>query len=195
MFRYAKRFAATPEQVWEQLTSDVSLAAWGPSIKKVTWTSPRPYGVGTTRDVVAPGGSTMRERYFRWDEGKSHAFYVYESTIPILRRFAEDYIVEPVGDQTLFTWVVAIEAKDRFRLPVKVLAPLLKAGLGQVPAGGQRYFAKQAWFDQRVREVGLEPTRSLEHGHLKPACLPVTSRPRRADPTAQWNNDYVGDAT
>jgi len=144
VFRYQRQFAAAPQQVWEQLTSDVSLAAWGPSIKKVTWTSPRPYGVGTTRDVVAPGGSTMRERYFRWDEGKSHAFYVYESTIPILRRFAEDYIVEPAGDQTLFTWVVVIEAKDRFRLPVKVLAPLLKAGLGQVPAGGQRYFAKQA---------------------------------------------------
>ena len=32
----------------------------------------------------------MRERYFRWDEGKSHAFHVYESSIPILRRFAED---------------------------------------------------------------------------------------------------------
>jgi hypothetical protein len=143
VFRYTKRFAATPEHVWEQLTSDVSLAAWGPSIKKVTWTSPRPYGVGTTRDVVAPGGATMRERYFRWDEGKSHAFYVYESSIPILRRFAEDYIVEPDGDQTSFTWIVAIEAKDRFGVPFKVLAPLLKVGLGQVPAGGQRYFAKQ----------------------------------------------------
>ena len=143
VFRYQRRFAATPQQVWEQLTSDVSLAAWGPSIKKVTWTSPRPFGVGTTRDVVAPGGSTMRERYFRWDEGKSHAFYVYESTLPILRRFAEDYIVEPDGDQTLFTWIVAIEPKDAFRLPMKVLAPVLKAGLGQVPSGGQRYFAKR----------------------------------------------------
>ena len=86
----------------------------------------------------------MRERYFRWDEGKSHAFYVYESSIPILRRFAEDYIVEPDGDQTLFTWTVAIEPKDSFRLPFKVLAPLLKAGLGQVPSGGQRYFAKRS---------------------------------------------------
>jgi hypothetical protein len=143
VFRYQKRFAATPEEVWEQLTSDVSLAAWGPSIKKVTWTSPRPFGVGTTRDVVAPGGSTMRERYFRWDEGKSHAFYVYESALPIFRRFAENYIVEPDGNGTLFTWVVAIEPKDAFRLPMKVLAPLLKAGLGQVPSGGQRYFAKQ----------------------------------------------------
>lgn len=84
----------------------------------------------------------MRERYFRWDEGNSHAFYVYESSIPIFRRFAEDYIVEPDGSETLFTWVVAIEAKG-FRLPMKVLAPLLGAGLGQVPSGGQRYFAKR----------------------------------------------------
>jgi len=143
VFRYQKRFAATPEQVWEQLISDVSLAAWGPSIKKVTWTSPRPFGVGTTREVVAPGGSTMRERYFRWDGGKSHAFYVYESTLPILRRFAENYIVEPDGNETMFTWVVAIEAKGAFALPVRLLAPLLRAGLGQVPAGGQRHFAKQ----------------------------------------------------
>jgi polyketide cyclase/dehydrase/lipid transport protein len=144
VFRYTKRFAATPKQVWEQLTSDVSLAAWGPAIKKVTWTSPRPYGVGTTRDVVAPGGSTLRERYFRWDEGKSHAFYVYECSLPLFRRFAEDYIVEPDGDQTSFTWTVAIEAKGAFPLPVKLLAPVLKAGLGQVPAGGQRYFARRS---------------------------------------------------
>jgi Polyketide cyclase / dehydrase and lipid transport len=144
VFRYQKRFAAKPEQVWESLTSDVSIAAWGPTIKEVKWTSPRPFGVGTTRDVVAPGGSTMRERYFRWDEGHSHAFYVYESSLPLLRRFAEDYIVEPDGDKTLITWVVAIEPKDAFRLPVKVLAPLLKAGLGQVPSGGQRYFAKRS---------------------------------------------------
>ena len=39
VFRYEKRFAATPERVWESLTSDESLAAWGPSIKNVTWTS------------------------------------------------------------------------------------------------------------------------------------------------------------
>lgn len=31
-----------------------------------------------------------------------------------------------------------------------------------------------------MRAEGLEPSRSLEHGHLKPACLPVTSRPRAA---------------
>jgi polyketide cyclase/dehydrase/lipid transport protein len=144
VFRFQKRFAATPEQVWASLTSDQSLAAWGPMVKKVTWTSPRPFGVGTTRDVVAPGGSTMRERYFRWDEGSSHAFYVYESKLPIFKRFAENYVVEPDGAETLFTWTVAIEPKNAFRLPLKIMAPLVKAGFGRIPSGGQRYFAKRA---------------------------------------------------
>jgi hypothetical protein len=144
VLRYQKRFAATPGRVWESLTSDISIAAWGPAIKEVNWTSPRPFGVGTTREVVAPGGSTMRERYFRWDEGSSHAFYVYESALPIFRRFAEDYVVEPDGAETLFTWTVAIEPKNAFRLPLKVLAPVLKAGFGQIPSGGQKYFAKHA---------------------------------------------------
>ena len=144
VFRYEKRYAATPEQVWESLTSDESLAAWGPSIKKVTWTSPRPFGVGTTRDVVARGGPTMRERYFRWDEGRNHSFYVYESTLPLFNRFAEDYVVEHDGAQTRFTWVLAIEPKKAMALPVKVIAPLLKAGFGRIPGEGQKYFANRA---------------------------------------------------
>jgi Polyketide cyclase / dehydrase and lipid transport len=143
VFRYEKRYAATPEQVWASLTSDESIAAWGPAIKSVTWTSPRPFGVGATRDVVAPGGATMRERYFHWDEGRNHSFYVYESTLPLFKRFAEDYIVEPSGNQTRFTWVLAVEPKNAMRLPVKVLAPLLKIGFGRIPASGESYFAKR----------------------------------------------------
>jgi hypothetical protein len=82
VFRYQKRFAATPEQVRDSLTSDESLAAWGPMIKKVTWTSPRPFGVGTTREVNALG-SSAHERYFRWDEGHSHAFCDYEAAFAL----------------------------------------------------------------------------------------------------------------
>jgi hypothetical protein len=143
VFRYEKRFAATPERVWESLTSDESLAAWGPAIKSVTWTSPRPFGVGTTRDVVAPGGAVLRERFFYWDEGRQNSFYAYESSLPLFKRFAEDYLVEADGDHTRFTWVVAIEPKNAMSLPVRALAPVLKAGFGRIPSGGQSYFAKQ----------------------------------------------------
>jgi Polyketide cyclase / dehydrase and lipid transport len=141
IFRYQKRFDASPEKVWDSLVSDESLTAWSPMIKELTWTSPRPFGVGTTREVMPPGGPRVRERYYRWDEGRSHAFYVYESSLPLFRRFAEDYIVEPDGDGTLFTWVVAIEPKRAMALPFKMIAPVMKAGFGRIPNGGQKYFA------------------------------------------------------
>ena len=34
--------------------------------------------------------------------------------------------------------------EGRVRLPLKPLAPVLKAGFGRIPAGGERYFAKHA---------------------------------------------------
>ncbi|OBB11947.1 polyketide cyclase [Mycobacteriaceae bacterium 1482268.1] len=142
VFTYQKRFAATPSQVWEQLTSDASISAWGPATKAVIWTSPRPFGVGTTRDVVAPGGATMRERFFRWEDGKRKSFAVYESTLPMFKRFAEDYIVEPDGNDTLFTWTLAIEPRSALALPFRVLAPVIKAAFGRIPSDGQRYWAK-----------------------------------------------------
>ena len=144
VFRFEKRFAAPPEKVWESLVSDESLTAWSPMIKELTWTSPRPFGVGTTREVMPLGGPRVRERYYRWDEGRSHAFYVTESSLPLFRRFAEDYIVEPDGDGTKFTWVMAMEPKGAMALPFKAIAPVLKAGFGRVPSGGEKYFAKKS---------------------------------------------------
>ena len=146
MFRYQKRFAAPPQRVWESLASDDSLAAWGPSVSEVIWLSPRPFGVGTTREV-ALGPARVRERYFRWDEGRGYSFAVYEGKVPIFRRFAEDYVVEPDGpdDQaTVFTWTVAIEPKRAFALPFKALSPVMKAGFGRLVSDGQRYFASKA---------------------------------------------------
>jgi hypothetical protein len=144
VFTYQKRFAAPPDQVWEQLTSDASITAWGPATKDVNWTSPRPFGVGTTREVHALGGPRMRERFFRWEEGTRKSFAAYESTLPLFKRFAEDYIVEPDGDDTLFTWTVAIEPKDALALPFKVIAPAVKAAFGRLPVDGQRYWAKRS---------------------------------------------------
>ncbi len=144
VFTYQKRFAAPPAQVWEQLTSDTSITAWGPATKEVNWTSPRPFGVGTTREVVALGGATMRERFFRWDEGSRHSFAAYESNLPLFNRFAEDYIVEADGADTLFTWVVAIEPKGALALPFKVIAPAVKAGFGRIPSGGQQFWAEKS---------------------------------------------------
>ena len=144
IFRYRKRFAAPPEKVWESLCSDVSLTAWSSALRELVWTSPRPFGVGTTREVQPMAGPRVRERYYRWDEGRSHAFYVYEATMPLFRRFAEEYIVEPDRDGSVFTWVMAWEPRSALAMPFKAIAPVMKAGFGRIPADGQKYFAKQA---------------------------------------------------
>ena len=55
--------AITPEQVWEVLDDAESWPHWATVITKVTWTSPEPHGVGTTRVVNMRGGIVGDEEY------------------------------------------------------------------------------------------------------------------------------------
>lgn len=144
VFRYSRTYAAPPERVWESLTSDESLAAWGATVGSLTWLTPRPFGIGTTREVVlAPGLMKVHERFFRWDEGKGYSFSVYEANAPILEHFAEDYALEPAGTgATRFSWTVAIQPKNALALPFRPLAPVLKLAFGRVVTDGERYFAR-----------------------------------------------------
>jgi uncharacterized protein YndB with AHSA1/START domain len=146
VFRYSRRFAAPVETVWESLASDDSVAAWSATVSSVNWLSPRPFGVGSTREVaLAPGLTRVRERYFRWDEGHRYSFAAYEANLPVFRRFAEDYVVEPEpsdSGSTRFTWTLALEPKSALALPFKPLAPVLKLAFGRMAADGERYFAR-----------------------------------------------------
>lgn len=97
-------------EVWGELTGERPLH-WCRILQEVSWTSPRPFGVGTTREVKALWGtSLLREHYFRWEEGRQHSFYVVEMNAPLARRFAEDYLVEPTGESSCrFSWTIAFE--------------------------------------------------------------------------------------
>jgi hypothetical protein len=104
------------EQVWADLVSDGTLS-WCRILSEVTWTSARPFGVGTTRTVRALRGlSTLKEKYFRWEEGRRKSFYVAQGSTPAFRRLAEDYLVEPAGESAcVFTWVIASELRTLAR--------------------------------------------------------------------------------
>jgi len=141
-YRYPARFAVPPERVWESLTSEESVKAWGLGVKSLRWTSPRPFGVGTTREVVLPlGAMALREEFFRWDEGSGYSFYVRETNRPGFRSFAENYELEPDGDGTLFTWTIAIETSGPLTPVMRLLGPVNKAGFGQLVRAGRKYFA------------------------------------------------------
>jgi hypothetical protein len=117
-FRLQDTFAvARPAaEVWGELTSDHPLS-WCRLLGPIMWTSPRPFGVGTTRTVrTRPPFSVFHERFFRWEEGRRKSFYVLESRMPGIKRFGEDYLVEPTGDSSCtFTWTIAAEQHPAFR--------------------------------------------------------------------------------
>ena len=104
------------DAVWADLTSDETLS-WCRLLAGVTWTSPRPFGQGTTRMVSTPLGLLgLKEVYFRWEEGQRKSFYVAEATAPLFRTFAEDYLVEEISPSSCrFTWTVAFEAPPAAR--------------------------------------------------------------------------------
>jgi hypothetical protein len=108
-------------QVWGELAGDDALS-WIRILSDVSWTSPRPFGVGTTRTVSALRGlNVLKEYFFRWEDGQRMSFYVTEASVPGFRRFAEDYLVEPTSETSCrFTWVVAIEPTPvgRVNMPV-----------------------------------------------------------------------------
>jgi hypothetical protein len=103
--------------VWADLTGDDALS-WCRILHDLTWTSPRPFGVGTTRTVRSLGGTNvLDERYFRWEEGRRKSFYVEQSSAPLFKRFAEDYLVEPTSETSCrFTWTIAAEPKAAARI-------------------------------------------------------------------------------
>jgi hypothetical protein len=141
VYRFPVRLPVPPERVWESLASDRSMWDWGVGVKRLTWTSPRPFGVGTTREVVLPYGTmTVREEFFRWDEGSGFSFYVVEANRPGFVRFAEDYVIEPDGEGCVFTWTIALEPKPGLLRVMRLAGPLNKMAFGQVPRAAKKHF-------------------------------------------------------
>ena len=94
-------------EVWRQLVENP--LHWCKTLK-INWTSAPPFGVGTTRQVKVLGLLVSNEYYFVWDEGRRNAFYFTDANLPLFKRFGEDYLVEPTGENSCrFTWKLAGE--------------------------------------------------------------------------------------
>ena len=117
----------TPEQLFETLRGDTVWTEWVGVIQGVEWTSEKPYAKNATRDVQIVGGMMVKELFFHWEENQHVAFYVTESTIPNLSKFAEDYVVERLGpNETRLTWTIAIENEGFMRYLNPITAPIMK---------------------------------------------------------------------
>jgi len=116
------------EEVWAELVADDPLA-WCSVIDAVRWTSPRPFGVGTTRTVTSLRGlNVLDERFFRWEEGRRKSFCAVRASGPLFRRFAEDYLVEPVdASSARMTWTIAFEPQPLLRATTPINRRILSS--------------------------------------------------------------------
>jgi len=121
------RIARPAAEVWAELTSEKP-ADWC-RVLSIRWTSPRPFAVGTTRRAKVLGGAiTIDEHFYRFDEGHRMTFYVTKANVPLFRRLAEDYLVEPDGDDACtFTWQIVAETSTIGKAGTPVNALLFKS--------------------------------------------------------------------
>ena len=101
---------------------------WLDPIDEVVWTSPRPFGVGTTRDVQGRAGK-VSEEFFAWEDGRRMAFMFTAASNPVFAAFAESYELTPLGDDECeLAWRHAFECGRAFRL----LQPVIAFGFGRM---------------------------------------------------------------
>ena len=99
------------------------------------WTTARPFGVGTTREVTMFRLLTSREQYYRWDHGRRKTFTAVEVSVPGLRRLAEDYVVERTPAGSRFIWTVVLEPGPMLKPILRLTNPITAWMLSRVARG------------------------------------------------------------
>lgn len=128
-FRNSVDLAITPEQLFEVLGDAESWPRWAKVITKVTWTSPEPRGVGTTRVVQMRGGIVGDEEFIAWEPFTHMAFRFNECSTKAVAAFAEDYRVDVIPGGCRLTWTMAQKPARGAGLGMAVFGPLLNLAL------------------------------------------------------------------
>ncbi|KRQ23173.1 MULTISPECIES: SRPBCC family protein [Mycobacteroides] len=127
--------------VWAELNGESPLH-WCKAINKISWTSPEPRGVGSTRTAkLALPGAAVHERFIVWEESPEryrNAFTVETATFPGTKRFGELYEVVGTATGSLFTWSFFIEPSLGF---TRYLKPVIRRGLSGLISDTQKHFA------------------------------------------------------
>ncbi len=125
-FSADEEIRATPEQVFDAFEDAHAWTVWAQPIQKVEWTSPKPFGLGTTRTVSMSGGLVGWETFIAWERGRRMAFCFTHISQDNVESFAEDYQVEDLGDgRCRVRWTMAMKPKGASRFVLPVVRPLM----------------------------------------------------------------------
>jgi len=124
-------FSVPASAVWASLLDARAWTEWLP-ITGVVWTSPQPFGVGTTR-TVAINQNQVEEYFFAWDEGSRMAFRFVRSTLP-LSAGVEDYRVVPTATGCELHWSARTSGFPIGWLVARLLSSGIRKGLPKLEA-------------------------------------------------------------
>lgn len=118
----------TPDQLWEVFVDAAAWPRWAKVITNVTWTSPEPFGIGTTRTVEMVGGLVGSEEFLAWEPGTLLAFRFNEASETVIRAFAERYDIVSTPNGCRLTWTLALDVTGPARFTMPPGRPLLNLG-------------------------------------------------------------------
>lgn len=122
--------AATPEQVFACFEDADAWPQWAMPIQKVEWTSPKPFGVGTTRTVSMMAGFVGDERFIAWDYPREMAFCFTHCSRSLVKSFAEHYTVTPLANgKTNVVWKMAMDARGIGKYSMALSGPFMRWGM------------------------------------------------------------------
>ena len=96
----------TSAQLWQVLEEAESWPLWSP-ISHMTWTSPAPFRVGSTRAVEMRAGACAVEEVIAWKPHSHMAFRMNKSSLPTERASVEEHRIEPTARGCRLTWTLA----------------------------------------------------------------------------------------
>jgi hypothetical protein len=103
--------AVTPSQLWQVLEEAESWPRWS-MLTKMTWTSPRPYRVGSTRAIETRGGARAIEEVIAWHPQYHLAFRMNQISEDIAGGSVEEHRIEATLQGCRLTWTLAHDPKN-----------------------------------------------------------------------------------
>lgn len=114
----------TPEQLFEVFADAEAWPRWAKVITGVTWTSPLPPTVGTTRDVTMRGGLSGSEEFLLWEPYERMGFRFNSASEKRIKAFAERYDVVETPTGCNLTWTLALDVVGAAKVSMPIARPI-----------------------------------------------------------------------
>lgn len=125
-FRATVEIDCSPDQLFDVFEDADAWPVWAGAITNVEWTSPKPFGVGTTRIVTMSGGMEGHEEFIAWERGARMSFKFTHSNKNNLHAFGEDYIVTDLGNgRCQLQWIMAMQPRGASVVFLSLFKPVM----------------------------------------------------------------------